>query len=337
MNRILAVGVIALGLLAAAACGGDDDDDGDNGGSNGELTTVTVGYIPILIDAAFFVGIEKGYFADEGLELKLERLAGGADMLVQTAAGNFDIGAGGIGAAVFNAAGAAIAQNTDVPFEVVLPLHSEKAPVTTPLVVSKARFDSGELTSVADLKGLKVSINAKGASTEYWLYRALLQGGLAYDDVEVVTVPFGDVAAALNNGSIDAAMLGEPFATLGSDQNLVTVLSNDFVDGEQPTGVYWNRDWAKKNPQLAEGFIRAYLKAVADLENGGWEDDEIIAILESYTQVPADVIKRASRPYGDPEGKLNVPSFRAMEQFFREQGQLTYQGELDFAKFMRLD
>lgn len=73
-----------------------------------ELKDVTAGYIPILIDAPFFVGIEKGYFAKEGPNLKLERLAGGADMLVQTAAGNFDIGSGGIGAAVFNAAGAAI-------------------------------------------------------------------------------------------------------------------------------------------------------------------------------------------------------------------------------------
>lgn len=334
------MGVLALGLLVAA-CGGDDDDNTDatataGNGNGGELTTVTVGYIPILIDAPFFVGIEKGYFADEGLDLQLERLAGGADMLVQTAAGNFDIGSGGIGAAVFNAAGAAIAQGTDVPFEVVLPLHSEKAPVTTPLVVSKERFDSGELTSVADLAGKKVSINAKGASTEYWLYRALQQGRLAYDDVEVVTVPFGDVAAALNNGSIDAAMLGEPFATLGEDQDLVTILSEDFVDGDQPTGVYWNRSWAEENPELAEGFIRAYLKAVADLENGGWEDDEIISILEEYTTVPADVIKRAARPYGDPEGKLNIESFRNQEQFFREQGQLTYEGDLDFEKFMRM-
>ena len=78
-------------------------------------TDVTLGYIPILIDAPFFVGIEKGYFADEGINLKLERLGGGADMLVQTAAGNFDIGAGGIGAAVFNAAGAAIKDKREVP------------------------------------------------------------------------------------------------------------------------------------------------------------------------------------------------------------------------------
>ena len=298
-------------------------------------TDVTLGYIPILIDAPFFVGIEKGYFADEGINLKLERLAGGADMLVQTAAGNFDIGGGGIGAAVFNAAGAAIKDKREVPFEVILPLHSEKPPVVTPLVVSKARFDSGEITKVSDLKGKKVAINARGASTEYWLERALVSGGLTYKDVTVVAVPFNDVAEALVNKSIDGAMLGEPFTTQGEDQGKVRVIAEDFVNGEQPTGVYWNRAWAKKNPELGAGFIRAYLRAVKDLENGGWQDGATLTILEKYTSVPADTIRRASRPYNDPAGVINVASFKKQEAFFRGLGLLTYDGELDFSLFMR--
>ena len=325
-----------------AACGGDDaapksTGDSPTAGATAaprELKDVTVGYIPILIDAPFFVGIEKGYFAKEGLNLKLERLAGGADMLVQTAAGNFDIGSGGIGAAVFNAAGAAIKADREVPFEIVAPLHNEKPPVTTPLVVSKARYDSGELTKVGDLKGKKVSINARGASTEYWLQRALQSGGLSYSDITLMTVPFQDVAAALKNKSIDAAMLGEPFTTLGEDNGLVKVLSEDFVNGEQPTAVYWNRAWAKKNPDLAAGFLRAYLKAASDLENGGWTDPAIISILEKYTQVPADVIKRSARPYNDASGKLNLESLRRQEEFFKAQGLLTYDGQLDYSKFM---
>ena len=356
-NRFL-VSLLAMAILPFAftfACGGDDDGPAATlavptattaisaPGTKvpaspvrpAKLTDVTLGYIPILIDAPFFVGIEKGYFADEGINLKLERLAGGADMLVQTAAGNFDIGGGGIGAAVFNAAGAAIKDKREVPFEIVLPLHSEKPPVVTPLVVSKARYDSGEITKVADLKGKKVAINARGASTEYWLDRALASGGLTYKDVTVVAVPFQDVAEALANKSIDGSMLAEPFATLGKDQGKIRVIAEDFVNGEQPTGVYWNRAWAKKNPELGAGFIRAYLRAVKDLENGGWQDPATLAILEKYTSVSADVIKRASRPYNDPAGVINVASFKKQETFFRGLGLLTYDGELDYSLFMR--
>lgn len=348
--------MVSLGLLFAllvplglAACGDDDDETtptaaGSPAGSPAasapatrpaKQTQVTVGYIPILIYAPLFVGIDRGYFADEGIELKLERLAGGADMLVQTAAGNFNVGAGGIGAAAFNAAGASLKEKKAVPFEIVAPLHSEKPPVVTPLVISKARYDKGEITKVADLKGKKVSINARGAATEYWLDRALATGSLGFKDISLQTVPFADVAVALQNGSIDGAMLGEPFVTLAKDQGLIHVLSNDFVNGEQPTALYWNREWAQKNPELAAGFLRAYLKAVGDLEKSEWKDDAILAILEKYTQVKADVIKRASRPYNDPTGRVNVESFKKQEAFFRAQGSLTYEGQLDFSAFVR--
>ena len=351
VKSFLLVLFLILSLPLVMACGGDDDSPAEPASSTvaqqatatvpskpvrpATLTDIKLGYIPILIAAPYFVGIERGYFADEGINLKLERLAGGADMLVQTAAGNFDIGGGGIGAAVFNAAGAAIKDKRDVPFEIVLPLHSEKPPVVTPLVVSKARFDSGEITKVADLKGKKVAINAKGASTEYWLDRALASGGLTYKDVTVVAVPFNDVPEALVNKSIDASMLAEPIATQAKDQGKVRVLTEDFVNGEQPTGVYWNRAWAKKNPELAAGFIRAYLRAVKDLESGGWQDPAVLAILEKYTQVPADTIKRASRPYNDVNGVINQASFKRQEAFFRSIGLLTYDGELDFSLFMR--
>jgi hypothetical protein len=34
---------------------------------------------------------------------------------------------------------------------------------------------------------------------------------------------------------------------------------------------------------------------------------------------------------------LNIQSFRNQEAFFRAQGLLTYEGELDFAAFMKVD
>ncbi len=300
-----------------------------------ELKEVKVGYVPIFNFAPLYVGVDKGYFAAEGIKVSLERLAGGADMLVQTAAGNFNVGSGGVGAAAFNAAAAAIKEHKPVPFEIVAPLHLEKPPVSTPLVVSKARYDSGEITKIADLKGKKVSVNARGASTEYWLSKALAAGGLGYKDINLQTVGFTDAAAALVNKSIDGAMLAEPFATMAADQGQVKVLSNDFVNGDQATVIYWNRDWATRNQDLSEAFLRAFLKACADLENGGWKDDATLAIISKYTNVPADVLKRAPRPYHDPTGTLNIDSLKRQEAFFREQGLLTYQGELDYSLFTR--
>ena len=139
---------------------------------------VRVGYIPVTIYAPLYVADAKGYFAEEGIDIELMPVQGGSDNVVQLGAGNFDVAGGGISAGMWNAA------DRGIEFEIALPLHAERPPLTTPLVVSKTRFDNGEITSVADLAGKKVAVNATGAATEYWLQKALEQGGLSLDDVE---------------------------------------------------------------------------------------------------------------------------------------------------------
>jgi NitT/TauT family transport system substrate-binding protein len=332
--RLLMMGTAALLLVA---CGGGDSPATESGaaGSAGQATAavpqtkVTVGYIPILIYAPFFVGIDRGYFAEQGIQVDLQALAGGADMLTQTAAGNFDVGAGGIGSAYFNLAARARELNQGQPIKIVAPLHAERPPLTTPLVVGKKAYDEGRITTIADLKGKKVAINALGAATEYWLERALNAGGLTSKDVEVVAIPFQNIAQALESGAIAGAMLGEPFATLGARQGQVQVLNDRFLDGDQPTAVYYNSAWAAKNPRLAQGFMAAYLKAVRDLENGGWSDPATLAVLSKYTSVSPETISAASRPFGEPDGTVNIVSLQNQQSFFREQGRLTYERPLD--------
>lgn len=335
MKRLLRLlTIVPIAAIVIACSGGDSSTpEGGSGAASGGAapaqTKVTVGYIPILIYAPFMVGIERGYFAEQGIEVDLQALAGGADMLTQTAAGNFDVGAGGIGSAYFNLAARARGLNQGQPIRIAAPLHAERPPLTTPLVVGKKAYDGGQITTIADLKGKRVAVNALGAATEYWLERALNAGGLTSKDVEVVAIPFQNIAQALDSGAIAGAMLGEPFATLGERQGQVHVLNDRFLDGDQPTAVYYNSGWASKNPQLARGFMVAYLKAVRDLENGGWSDPATLELLSKYTNVPVETISAASRPFGEPNGTVNVASLQDQQRFFREQGRLTYEQPLD--------
>ncbi|MDQ4099357.1 MAG: ABC transporter substrate-binding protein, partial [Chloroflexota bacterium] len=65
-------------------------------------TQVTMGYTPASIFAPVFVAREKGYFAEQGLDVDLQPLAGGADMIVLTATGEFDVSIAGTGPAFWN-------------------------------------------------------------------------------------------------------------------------------------------------------------------------------------------------------------------------------------------
>lgn len=300
----------------------------ENAVSANGLPLVRVGHVPVTIYAPLFIAAEKGYFEEEGMQVELFPVEGGTDNVVQVAAGNFDVAGGGIGAGMLNAVARGI------EFEIVAPLHTERPPLTSPLVVSKQRYDSGELTQVSDLAGKKVSTNSKGSATEYWLWRALQQGGLDFPDVEVIGLGFREVASALENGALDAGILGEPLATLAEDQGLITRLSEDFIEGFTSTVIYYNKEWAAANPELATGFVKAFIRGARDLNGDAWSDPENLAIIEKYTGVPADVVGRANRSYHDPNGVVPLEDLMELQRFFGEQGQLSYTDPIDLSQFI---
>ncbi len=293
-----------------------------------DLAPVRVGHVPVTIYAPLFIAAEKGYFAEEGIAIELLPVEGGTENVVQVSAGNFDVAGGGIGAGMLNAVARGI------EFEIVAPLHTERPPLTSPFVVSKSRFESGEITQMSDLAGKKVSTNAVGAATEYWLWKALQQGDLDFPDVEVLGVGFREVPAALENGALDGGILGEPLTTLAEDQGLVVRLSEDFIDGFTSTVIYFNKEWSTANPELAQGFVKAFIRGARDLNGDLWYSDENAAIIEIYTGVPADVVKRANRSYHDPNGAVPVEDLMELQRFFGAQGQLSYDEEIDLAAYI---
>jgi NitT/TauT family transport system substrate-binding protein len=296
--------------------------------ATGELTQVTMGYVPVSIFAPVFVAKEKGYFAEQGLDVTLEPLPGGSDMVVLTASGDFDAGIGGAGPAFWNA------MEQGLPLTVIAPGHAEGDPVATPLMISKEACESGAITSVADLEGKKVSVNARGA-TEYWLAQALSTGGLTMDDIDLQTLAFPDAVAALASGAVDAAMIGEPLATKAEQDGIAVRLASSFpVQDIQPTLIYANDDWIANNPEAAQGLVTAYLKACRDLTGAGFKDPANLAIIEQYTQVPAALVADAVQPIYAVDGEIDVEGLNKLQSFFRELDELEYDTDLDPNSFI---
>ncbi|MDR7557264.1 MAG: ABC transporter substrate-binding protein, partial [Armatimonadota bacterium] len=112
----------AAGILVAALA-----TPGAALGQNPPPTKLRVVHVPVLIFAPLYVAIERGYFAQQGLEVELVSTPGGVSSFVVLASGRAEVVVGGLGAALFNAA----ARGLD--FKVVGPVHMEKPPVSTPL------------------------------------------------------------------------------------------------------------------------------------------------------------------------------------------------------------
>lgn len=290
-----------------------------------EPTRVRVGHIPALISGPLFIALDKGYFREVGLDVQLEPLWQANEMLAGLASGDLQVGTGGIGAAHMNAI------HRGVGVRIVAPLHTERPPVTTPLVVSKALWDSGQVRSVADLRGKRVAVNSRGSATEYWLYAALQTGGLSPRDVEVQTLGFPDAVLAMENGALDAAMVGEPAATQGERQGSIVRLSEDFVDGFQVTAVYFTEPFAREQRPAGEAFVGAFLRAARDLEGDRYRAPENLQILEHHTRVPAELIAASRRPFHDPDGQVAIGDFQRLHDFFMSQGALNFSEPLDMA------
>lgn len=333
------VGVAALVLMLAllAACGGNEpaapteeaaapaDTGQAETDAEVELTTIRMGYLPVIIQAPLYIGIERGYFADEGIDFDLETIRSGNDAVIQLAAGNFDVAMGGANAGLFNAA------ERGLSFKIVAPMHSERPPLATPLIISADRTD--EFQEVADLEGATVAVHAFGAGIEYWVHEALAQGGLTFDDIELAAVPFPDMPGALEVGDIDAAVMTEPLVTISQDNGLVAILSDDYIEGFTPTYVYMNTDWMEQNPDVAQRFMRAYIRACRDLQ-GDYMDEDTAAIIEEYTEVPAPIVMRSIPATFDPDGEIPVDDLETLQAFYMERGHLEYDEPLDMSAFI---
>lgn len=295
-------------------------------------------YAPATFYAPFFVAEDKGYFDAYGVDVTLSVKSGSAETTQLLAAGQSQAGGDTWGAGFFNsiAQGATIALVSQLA---KVPEDPEVTPVS-PFIVSKARFDSGDLDEVADLApgadGTKKKVGSlPGAFAEYSVYLALQSGGLTFDDVEVIVVPPPDAAAALESGQVDASFTIEPLASAFAAQGLTASVSDAHAAGVELAFIAVNDAWLQANTDTVIRFIAAYLKAARELESGGWEDPQIREIVAKWTELPVDVLGTIGLTEASQDGSIDEASVRAQEAYFRDSGQLTYEGDADLASILR--
>lgn len=324
---------LLAGLVAVGPAGAQESSD--------ELPIPTIPETPTPMEflyagatfyAPFFVAEDKGYFDDYGVDVSLANKSGTAETIQLLATGQSQSGGSTWGAGLFNT----MAQDESVSIVSQLakvPEATDGKPVS-PLIVSKARFDSGEVDTVEELAGMRIGA-PPGAFGEYSVELALRSAGLSIEDVELVIVGPPDAAAALDGGQIDAAFSIEPLATLFEAQGVTTSVSDHHAAGTELAFIAFNDDWLQANTDAAIRFTAAYLKAARELESGGWEDPAIHEIVAKYTELPVDVLGQIGLTQSSEDGSFDEASIRDQEAFFRDRGQLEYEGEADLESILR--
>lgn len=311
MRRSLACLVaLMLGMLCAARVPAAD------------LVKVTVGSTGSQSDAPLDIAIEKGYFRDEGLDVVLQTFDSAANMVSLVGAGQLDIAAGNVSPGLFNAV------ERGIDLKIVASKSSEpKGYGYTSLLVRKPLWDSGKVRSIKDLRGMKV---AEPAPRSNFLEYALEKGGLTLRDVQEVVLSFSDQIIALANGSVDAAIVAEPWVTKALDGgSVVRLIQGDAIaQNHMMTSIIYGGPFIKNKPDAARKFMVAYIKglryydeALANGHLAGPKADDVISILMKYTGIKDPSVYRTITPNGvDPNGRVNVTSLRRDLSFYKSFG-----------------
>ncbi|OES46384.1 ABC transporter substrate-binding protein [Domibacillus iocasae] len=278
--------------------------------------------------AGFYIANEKGYFDDYNIEVEFATFANSDDMLPALASGEVDIAGGISSASFFNA----IAQGIDVKI-IADKGHNEKGKSYFTFVIGTDK--QNEIKEYSDLKGKKVAVSTEHAVDDY-IYREMLkEAGLKENEVEFVLMPdFGNMLAAIENGSIDAALQIEPLITQGVAEGIHVRFGDatDFAPEAQIAMVLGSPQFINEEQDVSLRFMAAYLKGVRDYNDAfkkGEGKGEIIEIMTEYTALKDAAVWEDVFVTGlDPDGRMFVDDIRAQYEMYKENGAI--RGEFNF-------
>lgn len=165
------------------------------------------------------------------------------------------------------------------------------------------RKDSG-IESVKDLSGRKVAVPQIGNTQHLCLLDLLAQNGLKTvdkgGDVTINASSNADILNLMDNGSVDAAVVPEPWgATIEKNGNAEVLLEYDqlFLNGNYPVAlVIAGSDFMEEHPEIVKEFLQAHEDATLYInENTAQAQDIVNKEIESVTgkSLETDVIKKA--------------------------------------------
>lgn len=254
-----------------------------------ELKTVKIGYMPIGDCLQLYVAEDLGFFKEEGLTIEKTAMKGGAVIAPAVEAGEVQIGWS-------NAISIIIAHVKGFDFVFLTSGAMEKEPDhrVHSLLVGK----DSSIKAVTDLVGKKVAINTLGNVNELSMMALADSAKIDIKQIQLVEIPFPQMEAALQNGSVDAILTIEPFVTLslshGTARVLVKSIHQSF--GEQFMIGSWfaKKSWIEKDPATAAAFVKAINRASDYIaQNPG----KIADILVKYAKLPADLADKITLPY----------------------------------------
>jgi NitT/TauT family transport system substrate-binding protein len=215
----------------------------------------------------FYIAIDKGFFAAEGIDLELNFAQSGAAVTQQLTAGSLDVA---------------------LSVGITDPIHAidKGAPLALIRIVGNAApyvlIGKPDLKTIADLKGKIVSVGQVNDIATVYFERMMAANGLARGDYDAISAGVAAARyAALKAGVADAALVLPPLNFQAAAAGYVTLgLASDYVKNLPFTGMAVRKPWAVAHVSLARRLLAVTNKSIAWLADTSHRGEAIDLLIK---------------------------------------------------------
>ncbi len=228
---------------------------------------------------AAFIALEKGFFEQEGLKVKIEGIfKAGPEMMNAFAAGCLDVGYLGEAPVI-----TAMANGT-ARVVVLAQANGEGSAIVV-------RKDS-PITDISGLIGKTVAVPGYAQMQEFLIQKALSDHHIAIKSVNIVVLRPPEMISALKTSRIDAFIAWEPYVAKSVTMGIGRILlgSADIWKGHPCCVLVVDSRFFNKHKDQAKRIVRAHVRATDYIHT---HKEEAINIGARYTGMDHETIQAA--------------------------------------------
>jgi NitT/TauT family transport system substrate-binding protein len=208
--------------------------------------------------AGFFLAIDNGYFAEEGLDVTIDTGNGSVEAIPRVATGAYQMGFGDINSLI-----KFLDEDPSQPVKAVMMVYEK------PVFSIVGRRSLGITEDPKSLEGKKLGAPPPDGAFAQW---AAFKDAAAIDDsgITIENIGFPVREPMLASGDVDA-VFGFAFSVILNlkangvpEEDIVPLLFADHGLNLYGNAILVNENFAEENPEAVRGFLRALAKGFAD-------------------------------------------------------------------------
>lgn len=301
--------LIMLSLLGAVLVAGCSKKGGEARAQNSDKQLTVIRYATSLGNLPINFGIKKGFFAEQGLDVKVVNITGGVEAVTAAAAGEAEFG--GMGSPIIVGAAAG------VPITIV---GAPPAAGQHFVLVSKPQYND-----FAELKGKPVSPGAPGQGTiQAFNVIAKAKGFKPSDFQNVNAGTTSSALAALQAGKVEAIITSEVTGVKAELEGFGKTLERavDYFGRYQHSFIFATNKFIKEKPEAVRGFLAAYRKTVEYLKAHPEEAINFAVKELQQDEVAYKKVYGTEIPKWDTSGRIDLEGTDNAIRILKELGEI---------------